>query len=40
MKLEVVLKVAHLDVHPLVLGLVIHCRINLVEPHLSLHLII
>jgi hypothetical protein len=40
MKLEVLLKVARPDDHPLLLGPAIHLRISLVEPHLSLPLII
>jgi hypothetical protein len=40
MKLEVVLKVASPEDHPLLLGPAIHLRINLVEPHLSLPFII
>jgi hypothetical protein len=39
MKLEVVLKVARPNDHPLLLGPAIHLQINLVEPHLSLPLI-
>jgi hypothetical protein len=40
MKLEVVLKVARPDDHPLLLDLAIHLQMYLVEPHLSLPLII
>jgi hypothetical protein len=40
MKLEVLLKVARPDDHPLLLGPAIHLRISLVEPHLNLPFII